>query len=145
MTTFSTEEQWYIDHLVETILDEGMAHENLTKLMFAIIDFFCAKVTKPKRRGRKKVYSDSTILKLDMLMHLTGKRGETEILREVKRHYHQYFDKVPDQSRLWYRIRDAMPLIERFRWAMRDWLGVSHEELFIVDSHPIPVAVENSR
>ena len=145
MTTFSTEEQWYIDHLVETILEEGMVHENLTKLMFRIIDFFCAKVPKRKRRGPKKIYPDSMILKLDMLMHLTGKRGETEILREVKRHYSHYFDKLPDQSRLWYRIRDAMPLIERFRWALRDWLGVSHEELFIVDSHPVPVATSSSR
>ena len=80
-----------------------------------------------------------------MLMHLTGKRGETEILREVKRHYRHYFDKLPDQSRLWYRIRAALPLLERFRWALRDWLGVSHQELFIVDSHPIPVAVSKSR
>ena len=88
MTTFSTEEQWYIDHLAETIIKDGLVHEKLTELMFAIIDFFCAKVPKKKRRGRKKEYPDSTILKLDMLMHLTGKRGETEILREVKRHYH---------------------------------------------------------
>lgn len=145
MTTFSTEEQWYIDHLAETILEEGLVHEKLTELMFAIIDFFCAKVPERKRRGRKKTYSDSTILKIEMLMHLTGKGGETEILREINRHYHHYFDKVPDQSRLWYRIRDAMPLVERFRWALRDWLGVSHQELFIVDSHPIPVAKSNSR
>ena len=145
MTTFSTAEQWYIDHLAETILEEGMVHENLTKLMFAIIDLFCAKVPKHKRRGPKKKFSDSTILKLDMLMHLTGKRGETEILREVKRHYSHHFDKIPDQSRLWYRIREALPLIERFRWALRDWLGVSHEELFIVDSHPVPVATSTSR
>ena len=113
--------------------------------MFSIIDAFCAKVPERNRRGPKKTYSDSTILKLDMLMHLTGKKGETEILREVKRHYHHYFDKLPDQSRLWYRIRDAMPLIERFRRAMHNWLGVSHEDLFIVDSHPIPVAVKTSR
>lgn len=120
MTTFSTEDQWYIDHLAETILKEGLDHERLSKLMFAIIDFFCAKVPERKRRGSKKRYPDSTIVKLDMLMHLTGKRGETEILREVKRHYHHYFDKLPDQSRLWYRIRDAMPLLERFRRAMHD-------------------------
>ncbi len=61
------------------------------------------------------MYSDNTILKIDMLMHLTGKRGETEILREIKRHYRHHFDKLPDQSRLWHRIRQALALIERFR------------------------------
>lgn len=145
MTTFSTAEQCYIDHLAKTILEEGLVHEKLTELTFAIIDLFCTKVPEQNRRGRKKTYSDKVILKLDMLMHLTGKRGETEILREAKRHYHQYFDKLPDQSRLWYRIREAMPLIERFRRAIHDWLGVSHQELLIIDSHPIPVAVKTSR
>lgn len=145
MITFSTADQWYIEHLVSTILDEGLTHDTLTELMFAIIDLFCSKFPERKRRGPKKRFPDSTIVKLDMLMHLTGKRGETEILREVKRHYHQYFEVIPDQSRLWYRIRDAMPLIARFRWALRDWLGVTEEEMFIVDSHPIPVAVKTSR
>lgn len=145
MTTFSTNEQYYLDCLGQTILEDGLVHEKLTELMFGIIDFFCAQMPQRKRRGPKKKYPDSTILKLDMLMHLTGKGGETEILREVKRHYHHYFTELPDQSRLWYRIRDAMPLIERFRWALRDWLGVRQQELFIVDSHPIPVALSNSR
>jgi len=145
MTTFSIGEQWYIDHLAKTILNDGLVHDNLTELMFAVVDLFCANLPDKRRRGPKKKYSDSTIVKIDMLLHLTGKRGETEILREIKRHYRHYFDKLPDQSRLWYRIRDAMPIINRFRWALRDWLGVSHQELLIVDSHPIPVAVKNSR
>jgi hypothetical protein len=55
--------------------------------------------------GRRKTYPDRTILKIDMLMHLTGKRGETEILREIKRHYQTYFDQLPGQSHLWHRIR----------------------------------------
>ncbi len=124
MTTFSTAEKWYIDHLVETILEEGLVHDKLTELTYAIIDFFCAKVPERKRRRPKKTYPDSTILKIDRLMHLTGKTGETEILREINRPYGDYFDKVPDQSRLWYRIRHAMPLIERFHRALHDWLGV---------------------
>lgn len=145
MQTFSTIEQSYIDHLVETIINDGMTHEKLTRLMFAIIDVYCAKAPKQKRRGPKKVYSDRMILKIDMLMHLTGKKGETEILREIKRHYRHYFDKLPDQSRLWYRIRDALPLIGRFQWALRDWLGVDEDEIRILDSQPIAVAVSNSR
>ena len=77
--------------------------------------------------------------------HLTGKRGETEILREIERHYQQYFVQVPGQSRLWHRIRQALPLIEGFRRYLRDQLGVALEEIRILDSCPIPVALPNSR
>ena len=80
-----------------------------------------------------------------MLMHLTGKRGETEILREIKRHYGHHFDKLPDQSRLWHRIRQALPLIERFRRHLQAQLGIQYEELRILDSLPIPVATKTSR
>ena len=145
MITFSTDEQWYIDQLVETIIQDGLDHKTLTKITFAIIDFFCIRYPERPRRGPKKKYPDSTILKLAMLMHLTGKHGETELLREVNRHYGDYFAEIPDQSRLWYRIRDALPLIERFRRMMHSWLGVAKEETYILDSHPIPVAVKHSR
>ena len=138
--------QDYIDALVESIRQaDELPHELLCKLLFALIDRFCAKQPTRTGPGRGKTYPDSTILKLDMLMHLTGKRGETEILREAKRHYSQYFDKLPDQSRLWHRIREALPLIERFRCALRAWLGVEYEELRILDSLPIPVALPKSR
>jgi hypothetical protein len=73
-------------------------------------------------------------------MHLTGKRGETEILREAKRHYRQYFAQLPGQGRLWHRIREALPLIERFRRYLWAQLGVEHEELRILYSMPISVA-----
>ena len=78
-------------------------------------------------------------------MYLTGKRGETEILCDIKRHYREYFDKLPDQSWLWHRIRQALPLIERLRIHLRDQPGVQAEELRILDSMPIPVATSTSR
>lgn len=79
-----------------------------------------------------------------MLMHLTGKRGETEILREIRHHYKQYFDALPGQSRLWHRIREALPLLEHFRRFLRAQLGVEEEEIRILDSMPIPVATASS-
>lgn len=137
--------QAYIDSLLEAIQTQGLTHERLCQLLFAVIDQFCAQVAPRSGPGRHKTYPDSTILKLDMLMHLTGKRGETEILREVQRHYRAYFDKVPNQSRLWHRIRTALPLIERFRRHLRACLGVEYEDIRILDTLPIPVADRHDR
>lgn len=58
-------------------------HEQLSQLMFAIISQFCEKLPAPSGPGRRPTYSTETILKIDMLMHLSGKRGETEILRHI--------------------------------------------------------------
>src|SRR5262245_53584517 len=108
--------QAYIEALAQSIRAIAeLDHEQLVKLLFAIIDQFCAQLEVRARPGAKTIYSHNTILKIDMLMHLSGKRGETEILREIERHYRHHFDKVPGQSRLWHRIRQALPLLERFR------------------------------
>lgn len=52
---------------------------------------------------------------------------------------------MPGQSRLWYRIRQALPLIERFRQYLLRLLNVHVEQLRIIDTCPIPVAVSTSR
>lgn len=134
----------YLENLIESMRANGYEHEELVELLFGIIDEFCDQVPERSGPGRKKSYSDSMILKIDMLMHLTGKRGETEILREIKRHYKRYFAALPGQSRLWHRIRGALPLIERFRRFLRAQLGVEEEEIRILDSMPIPVATASS-
>jgi hypothetical protein len=145
--TLTVPSQAYLEKLAQSIRERGeLDHDLLCRLLFGIIEQFCShQLTPPKGPGRRKDYSDSTILKLDMLMHLTGKRGETEILREAKRHYRQYFATLPGQSRLWHRIREAVPLIERFRRYLRQQLGVAYEEIRILDSLPIPVAVPQDR
>ena len=138
--------QAYIDSLVQSIREAGeIEYDKLCELLFAIITLFCARQPAQMGPGRRKTYSDSTILKLDMLMHLTGKRGETEILREAKRHYAKYFEQLPGQGRLWHRIRQALPLIEQFRQFLRAQLGVEYEDLRVLDSLPIPVALPTSR
>lgn len=141
----SVPNQAYIDSLIASICAEVLAHEQLCQLLFAVVEQFCASLSPPSGPGRRPTYANGDILKLDMLMHLTGKHGETEILREVKRHYCRYFNQLPSQSRLWHRLRQALPLIERFRQHLRALLGVDAEELRIVDTLPIPVAVPTSR
>ena len=138
--------QEYIDKLIRSIqADEELDYQKLVKLLFAIIDHFFTQLEPRCKPGPKPTYSDNTILKLDMLMHLTGKKGETEILREAKRHYRHHFDKLPDQSRLWHRIRQALPLIEQLRQHLRAQLGVEYQDLRILDSLPIVVATKRSR
>ena len=133
-----------LDELLES-MGESFDFQELVKLMFGLIDDFCRRQPKGKGPGRPKTYTDAVILRLDMLMHLTGKRGETEILREVKRHYRQYFPQLPAQPRLWYRIRDALPLIEAFRRHLCQQLGATEEAVHILDTMPLPVALLESR
>ena len=97
----SVPNQDYIDSIIQSIHQQSLNHDRLCQLLFTVIDQFCVRLPVQKKRGRKLTYPDSTILKLDMLMHLTGKRGETEILREIDRHYAAYFAKCPKQPRLW--------------------------------------------
>lgn len=138
--------QGYIDELIRSIqAEDELDYQKLVQLLFAIIDHFCTQQEPRRKPGPQPTYSDSTIIKLDMLMHLTGKKGETEILREAQRHYRAYFPQLPDQSRLWHRIRQALPLIEQFRQHLRAQLGVEYEELRILDSLPIVVATKTSR
>jgi len=144
--THSVPSQEYIENLAQSIREaKEIDFQKLCELLFAIIEYFCAQLPAQTGPGRRKTYSDSTILKLDMLMHLTGKKGETEIIREVKRHYRHHFDEIPEQSRLWHRIREALALIEQFRQYLRFQLGVEAEDLRILDSLPIPVATSTSR
>ena len=145
MTSYQPNQE-YIESLAQSIRQAPeIEYKQLCKLLFSIIDQFCQQLPDQTGRGRRKRYPDSTIIKIDQLMHLTGKRGETEILREIKRHYRTYFDQLPDQSRLWHRIRQALPLIERFRRHIRDQLGINLEHIRILDSMPIAVATSSAR
>ena len=144
--TASVPSQDYIESLAQSIREaQEIDFEKLCQLLFSLIDQFCDQLPARTGPGRPKSYSDRTIIKIDLLMHLTGKRGETEILREIRRHYRHYFDQLPDQSRLWHRIRQALPLLERFRCHLRDQLGLKVEELRVLDSLPIAVATPTSR
>ena len=134
-----------LESLITRMRDEAYEYPDLVRLLFGIIDEYCALFPEHKGAGRPLTYPMSTILKLDMLMHLTGKRGETEILREADRHYRSYFAKLPGQARLWHRIHEMVGQIERFRRCLRHRLGVQLEEVRILDTFPIPVANGASR
>jgi hypothetical protein len=75
---------------------------------------------------------------MDLLGRLSGIRGETELLRHLERHYDWLFPERPSQSWLWRRLRDAAPLMERFRRYLRHQLGVDGEDRRIIDTFPVP-------
>jgi hypothetical protein len=135
----------YLESIVASIQQEGLDQRHLARLLFSIVDHFCAQQPVPCGPGRPPTYSAATILKLVMLMHLSGKHGETEILREAQRHFPAELPQLPPQSRLWHRIRSAVGLLEHFRRYLRTELGVAYENLRIVDTLPVPVAIPTSR
>ncbi len=67
--------QEYIDELVQSNqAEEEIDHQKLVNLLFTIIDHFMLQQPDRCKPGPKPTYSDNTILKLDMLIHLTGKK-----------------------------------------------------------------------
>jgi hypothetical protein len=65
----SAPDQEYITNLVTSIqAGERIEFSQLCTWLWAIIDAFCASLPERHGPGRHKTYSDSTILKIDMLM-----------------------------------------------------------------------------
>jgi hypothetical protein len=115
-------------------------HQKACQVLFREVEIFCKHHPRPKKRpGRTPTYSDSLIIKLVLLANLCGLRGETAILRHAGRHYGFYLGNLPPQSRLWLRWRDMSGYIEDFRLFLLFRLGVELEEVFIIDTAPVPV------
>jgi hypothetical protein len=115
-------------------------HQRACQVLFGEVEKYCAHHPRRKKRaGRTPTYSDALILKLVLLTHLSGLKGETAILRHAGRHYRFYLGRLPSQSRLWVRWRDMGGYIAAFQLHLLVKLGVDLEEEFIVDTFPVPV------
>ena len=90
-------------------MENDNTHQGYLEALLGVVDCFFTHQQKPKGPGRPQKYSDALILKLMLLMHLCRLDGETHVLRHVKRYYHDWFPILPDQSRLWHRIREILP------------------------------------
>ncbi len=135
----------YLEPVRLSIQAGDLAHEPLCELLFAIVEGFCRSLPERRGPGRPATYPPSTILKIAMFMHLTGTRGETAMLRTIKRHYRRFFPQLPAQPRLWQRLHAAGPLLEQFRQYLRQQLGVDSDQLRIVDTLPVPVQPTTAR
>lgn len=114
-------------------------HHEYLEALFNVVDAFFQLRMKPTTRGRPKKYSDALILKLMLLMHLCRLEGETHLLRHVKRYYTEWFPVLPDQSRLWHRIRQLLVTAEEFRRHLLRILDAAYENIRIFDTMPLPV------
>jgi len=116
-------------------------HEILVELLWQVVDEFCPPSEPPanRKRGGQQRSDDNTILKMELLGRLCGKKGETELLRHLSSYYPDLFPTLPSQSWLWRRLKGLMPLFERFRTYLKLKLGVNDDDIRIVDTAPIPV------
>jgi hypothetical protein len=121
-------------------MSNRILHQRACQVLFGEVEKFCKHHPRRKRRaGRTPTYSDALILKLVLLTHLSGLKGETAILRHAGRHYRFYLGRLPSQSRLWLRWRDMSGYIAAFQLHLLIKLGVDLEEEFIIDTFPVPV------
>jgi len=119
-------------------MNNDNTHSGYLKALLDVVDCFF-KHRQKNQRGRPKKYSDALILKLMLLMHLCRLDGETHLLRHVKRYYAKWFPLLPDQSRLWHRIRELLPTAEAFRQHLLRIFGHLYEDIRIFDTMPLPV------
>ena len=126
------------DEIVRMRQTSIACHRDRCLLLCRVVDEFCPP---PQRAGpgRPLTFSDNLVLKMDLLGRLSGKRGETELLRHLERHYAWLFPELPSQSWLWRRLRAVVPLTERLRRDLRHQLGVDWEDIRILDIFPVPV------
>ena len=108
-------------------------------LLCQVVDEFCPPPAKREGPGRPVTFSDNMVLKMDLLGRLSGIRGESELLRHLKRHYKWLFPKLPSQSWLWRCVRQVMSKMEQLRRRLRHALGVDLEDMRIIDTLPMPV------
>jgi len=116
-------------------------HEIQVELLCQVVDEFCppSEPSANRKRGGQQRFDDNTIVKMELLGRLCGKKGETELLRHLSSYYTHLFPTLPCQSWLWRRLKGLMPVFERFRAYLKMKLGVNDHDIRIIDTAPIPV------
>ncbi len=124
----------YLKELITLMHRNGYSQPALVQLLFGIIDEYCGLFSSCQGPGRPATYSLSTILKLDMLMHLTGKRGETKFCAPSTVTIAFIFLNCPVKRADWELRRDIV-----YR------LGVHLKKIRSLDTLPLPVATGTLR
>ena len=89
--------------------------------------------------GRKPKFKDSEVMTLMIAEDFIPYPGELQYLNYIRANYGDLFPELVDQSQFNRRARNLRHLVEAMR---RDWLldlGVADDELYIIDTKPIPV------
>lgn len=117
--------------------------ENTLNLIFSIVDDFCNRYLKKRKRrkvGRKQRYTDNQILKMVVLKHLSGIQSDRSLIRICKEGLAmKLFKTLPDHSRFNRRTKELTPLMVRFQRFLTRKLKTEDKLIRIIDSTALPV------
>lgn len=120
-----------------------MKHQdNTLNLIFSIVDDFCKKHIKKRKRKRGSPfkYSDNQILKMTAIKYLVGITSDRSLVRCFSNGICQsIFNKVPDHSRFNRRTKELLPIIIKFQRFLIRKLHCQLNDIRIIDSTPVPV------
>jgi len=116
--------------------------ETLLTIIFVLVDDWYATQGQQfvaGKAGRKPRFKDSEVMTLMIAEDFIPYPGELQYLSYIRANHGALFPQLVDQSQFNRRARNLRHLVEAMR---RDWLlklGVAADELYIIDTKPIPV------
>jgi hypothetical protein len=120
-----------------------MKHQdNTLNLIFSIVDDFCKRHIKKKRkkRGRKYRYSDNQILKMVAIKSIASISSDRSLICFLSDGLgRKIFPGVPDHSRFNRRSKELMPILVKFQRFLVKKMNANQNLIRIIDSTPVPV------
>lgn len=121
-----------------------MKHQdNTLDLIFSIVDDFCKKYLKrrrKKRRGPPNKYSDSQILKMIAIKYLMGINSDRSLTRILSSGIaRNIFFKVPDHTRFNRRTKELLSILVIFQRYLNRKLHSHLKDIRLIDSTSVPV------
>jgi len=121
-----------------------MKHQdNTLDLIFSIVDDFCKKHLKKKKRrkiGSPVKYYDNQILKMIAVKYLLGINSDRSLVRILSGGIgKRIFSSVPDHSRFNRRSKELFPVLVKFQKFLSSKLHSHLKVIRLIDSTPIPV------
>lgn len=121
-----------------------MKHQdNALDLIFSIVDDFCKKHIKKKRkkcRGKPQQYADSQIFKMVAIKYLLGINSDRSLVRILSGGIGKgIFPQVPDHSRFNRRTKELLPVLVKFQKFLANKLHAHFKDIRLIDSTSIPV------
>lgn len=120
-----------------------MKHQNDTlSLIFSIVDDFCKKHIKKRKkcRGKPLKYTDNQILKMIAIKYLLGINSDRSLSRILSSGIGKnIFNNVPDHSRFNRRVKILLPIIVQFHSYLAKKLQCHIKDIRLIDSTHIPV------
>lgn len=120
----------------------SIAMETILTIIYVLVDEWYesqGRALMAGKVGRKATFKDSEVMTLMIAEDLMPYPGEKQYVGYIRANYLDLFPQLVDQSQYNRRARQLRHLVEAMR---RDWLmdlGVSEDEMYLLDTKPIPV------